>query len=313
MLDLINVYYDDTQQCATIMITIFTCPKPFVDQRVMSIQVNAIKSWLRLRPKPEILLMGDDEGVAEMAAECAIEHIADIAKNSYGTPLVSDMFEKAQANAIYDIMVYVNTDIIFGQEFARAVEECSEKKPFLMLGRRWDYDIHHPINFGESNWNDLLRADVYAAGKRHGPTGMDYFVFRKGTVRNMPHFAVGRGGWDNWLLGYGVRNRWKVCDASDYVMAIHQNHEYGHVPAATGVAWEGPETNQNNAFIANREHIFRITDAGYILKGCGPCAARDSEHVNRRLMRWAALCPGLFRIIRSWKVKYLLCWLFPRL
>jgi hypothetical protein len=50
------------------MLTIFTIPKPFRGH-IEVIQRNAIESWLRLRPQCEIILCGDDPGVAEAASE----------------------------------------------------------------------------------------------------------------------------------------------------------------------------------------------------------------------------------------------------
>lgn len=293
--------------------TIFTCPKPFTNPHTRLIQMNAIMSWLQLRPQPEIMLMGDDDGVEDMAKEYALSHIGDIVKNQYGTPLVSDLFNKAQANATNDIVAYMNTDMIFGQDFVQAVELCSKKKHILMVGRRWNYDIRDPIQCNERARVDRLQADVYVAGEKGCITAMDYFVFRRGAVLDMPKFAVGRGGWDNWLLGYGVRKRWSVCDASEGVIAIHQNHAYEHVPAGTGQAWAGPETDQNYALIANREHIYRITDASFVLKDNTLQPARGPQYVYRRVERMHVVSPKLWKLVPSWKLKYALAWLFPRI
>jgi hypothetical protein len=40
-----------------------------------------------LRPQWEIILLGDDEGTADTAEEFGTEHIAEIARNEFGTPL----------------------------------------------------------------------------------------------------------------------------------------------------------------------------------------------------------------------------------
>ncbi len=50
------------------MLTIFSCHKAF-HGHFNTIQRNAIKSWTLLRPKPEIFLIGDDEGTAEVCRE----------------------------------------------------------------------------------------------------------------------------------------------------------------------------------------------------------------------------------------------------
>lgn len=46
------------------MLTIFAAPKPFYGY-IGVIQTNAIQSWLLLRPECEVILFGDEEGMAE--------------------------------------------------------------------------------------------------------------------------------------------------------------------------------------------------------------------------------------------------------
>ena len=77
------------------MLTIFTIPKSFQDN-INVIQRNAIKSWLKLYPKCEVILFGDDEGVAEVAREFNVLHIPEIEKTEKGTPLLSSAIDSAQ-------------------------------------------------------------------------------------------------------------------------------------------------------------------------------------------------------------------------
>ena len=85
------------------MLTIFTIPKAFQGHAGV-IQTNAIQSWLKLRPECEIILLGDDEGTAEVAAKFGVRHIPKVERNEYGTPLVSSIFSLAQDIAKYQLM-----------------------------------------------------------------------------------------------------------------------------------------------------------------------------------------------------------------
>ncbi len=67
------------------MLTLFAIPKAFRGH-INTIQRNAIKSWTLLNPKPEIILLGDDEGTAEVAQEFGLIHIPEVDRNEYGTP-----------------------------------------------------------------------------------------------------------------------------------------------------------------------------------------------------------------------------------
>ena len=102
------------------MLTIFALPKPFRGH-IATIQRNAIGSWARLRPSCQILLLGSEEGTAEIAKEFDVCHVPEVAVNEYGTPLLNDLFEKAEKLARYELLCYVNCDIILMDDFIQAV------------------------------------------------------------------------------------------------------------------------------------------------------------------------------------------------
>jgi hypothetical protein len=52
-----------------------------------------------MEPRPEIILLGDDAGTADICAEFGLIHIPDVAQTPHGKPDVSDLFAKAQAAA----------------------------------------------------------------------------------------------------------------------------------------------------------------------------------------------------------------------
>ena len=70
------------------LITIFSAPKPFTDPHIAMIQRNAIKSWTLL-PDVEVILLGEETGLAEAAKELGVKHIPNVARNDSGTPLIS--------------------------------------------------------------------------------------------------------------------------------------------------------------------------------------------------------------------------------
>jgi len=85
-------------------LTIFAIPKAFRGH-IGVIQRNAIETWTRMRPAPQVLLFGDDEGVAEVARDLAVSHVRQVQRNRWGTPLVSDLFGQAQEIGVLDCCV----------------------------------------------------------------------------------------------------------------------------------------------------------------------------------------------------------------
>ena len=232
------------------------------------IQRNAIQSWKLLQPECEIILFGEDQGVSEVCDEFDLIHIPNINKTEYGTPLLDFVFQKAQVQAGNDLLCYVNSDIIFLSDFLPALKDIRFEK-FLVAGQRWDLDLQIPWDFHNVDWEEKLHSLIAQSGSLHHPSGIDYFAFTKGMLEEMPPFAVGREGWDNWFI-YNARTMgFPVIDATQRIMAVHQNHDYNHVPKKSGNSWEGPESDRNLALVGRRIYQWSLEDADWILDNSG--------------------------------------------
>ena len=225
--------------------TIFATPKAF-HGHIGIIQRNAIASWTKLEPRPEIILFGEDQGTAEVAQELGIRHVPKIRCNEFGTPMLDDIFAQAQQLATNEIVTYVNADIILLQDFLEAVKQVSQQyDEFMMIGRRWDIDITTPWDFEAANWSEQLTQLILQAGILHNVTGKDYFSFPKNLFAKIPEFAVGRAKWDNWMIHEAISRKYHVVDATQGVMAIHQNHDYRHLKGGKLESSRGKEAIQN--------------------------------------------------------------------
>ena len=247
------------------MLTIFTIPKAFKGD-IKTIQRNAIKSWLQIKPKCEIILLGDDAGIKETAEEFGIQHIAQVEKSKFGTPLLNSAFNIVQKIAKNDILVYVNADIIFASDIISAVKQIN-KPLFLTTGQRWDLDVKEEVNFNEHNWKEKLKHRVNKQGKLHGFSGIDYFVFPRDLPHNLPAFMVGRIGWDNWFIYHMRCLKIPVIDATKRIFAIHQNHDFSHSSWAEEEKKRirGPETKENLKLAGGLVNVFTLRDAYWIL------------------------------------------------
>ena len=245
------------------MITLFTTTKPFQGE-IKTIQKNALLSWKNLNPECEIILFDNEKGAAEIAKELGIIHVPEVKRNEFGTPLINDMFEKAQEIAKNDILAYVNADIILFKDFLTAISQINLEK-FLMVGRRWDLDIKEEIDFEKFNWDKEIKKRAAREGVLHGPSAIDYFVFKKGIWRKVPPFALGRTTWDNWLLYDAWISGTPLIDATEVVKIIHQNHRV-HIPQKNKkYVWKGPEAKINQKLAGGLSHAFTIRDASCLL------------------------------------------------
>ncbi|KPJ57001.1 hypothetical protein AMJ49_03095 [Parcubacteria bacterium DG_74_2] len=238
------------------MITIFTIPKPFL-RHINIIQRNAIKSWLRILPKPEIILFGDEEGIDTVAKEFGILNIPKVEKNKFGTPVLNSVFDLVQKIAKNQILVYINTDIILMSDFIPAIKKVREHL-FLLSGRRWDLEIKELIQFNDINWEKNLWEKLEKRGKLHGFSGIDYFVFPRNLPHDLPSFAVGRPGWDNWLIYHIKSLKIPVIDATKVTTVIHQNHPSIYRP------WD-EESQKNFKLAGGFSQMLTLRDTDWIL------------------------------------------------
>ena len=270
-------------------LTIFSIPKGFVDPHVSLIQRNALASWARLGRGIEVLLIGDDVGVAEAAREFDVTHVGHAPTNEYGTPLVDWAFREVAARGRGTMLCYVNADIILLPDFLAAVHRLPGE-PYLAIGQRWNCDVRTPIDFAADG--DGLDQWARRNGQLDPGFGSDYFVYPRELDFGLPSFAVGRPGWDNWMIGRALQLRLPVIDMTPSTTVIHQNHDYGHVLEGRGLDWEGPEADRNRqlgGWVDRYKHS--PSNATHVLAPDGLRRARSLKHLRARVEEFVLLQP----------------------
>lgn len=259
------------------MLTIFTTAKPFRGHLDV-IQRNALRSWTLLVPRCQIVLIGNDAGTAEAAREFGALHIPEVSRTEQGMPLVADLFRLAEAHSATPWMCFVNADVILMQDFVEAATRVAKtKKRFLMVGRRWNLDVTAAMDFGIRDWDSVLRRNVKEHGELFYRDAMDYFVFPRGSYTGIPPLAVGREGWDNWMIYEARRKLAPVVDVTPSVVAVHQNHDFGKFRDVQERR-ESDETRRNKEFVG--VGLFDLRDATHEL------VAGVVRPVWKRNFRW---------------------------
>ena len=199
-------------------------------------QENALGSWTRLVPRPEIILFCDDPGVAEAAEKFGCVHVPDIRCNEKNIPYVSHAFHLASQLATNDILCFANTDVIFIQDFVAAVDVVTRNfdQPFLIVGQRWNVSMPEPLEFTDG-WQRQLWDRVRRENDLRAATAIDYFIYPRGAIADMPDFLVGSPKWDNWTVGDAEKRGLQVISATKAITCIHQRHR--HVWPAEGTAY----------------------------------------------------------------------------
>jgi hypothetical protein len=261
------------------MLTIFSTPKPFEGHSGI-IQRNALMSWKLLHPQVEIILFGDEPGTVEVCHELGLRYEPDIERTEDGPPSVRSLFERAQQITCHSLLCYSNCDIILGQDFIRALQRVSDwTDRFLMVGRRWDTDITAPVDFADSEWDPKLREFALANGVQRLYYNIDYFAFSKGLYTNIPRLAIGRRWWDQWAVWKASAEKTPVVDASNMVVAVHQNHDYSSHPQGQQGVWHGDASKQNFKLAGGWSCLHTIEDATHSL---------TEQSIEPRRLYWLA-------------------------
>lgn len=240
------------------LLTLFTLPKPFTGDTAI-LQKAAIRSWCLL-DGVEVLLVGDEPGLLDAAAEVGAGHVASVARGPHGTPRLDDAFARVDAVATGALRAFVNADIVLLPDLLLSVERVRALGTFLLVGQTREL----AITAAELDDREALRRRTLAEGKPRGAAAIDWVVFPCGLFDPMPPFVVGRAGFDNWLIWRG-RQAGPVIDATHDVVAIHQPHGYGHLAAGKNEAYYGEEAVENVRLGGGKQHTYTLHDASHRL------------------------------------------------
>jgi hypothetical protein len=271
------------------VLTLFTIPKPFRDAAGTA-QMNALRSWRALGEDVEIVVLGDEEGAAEAAAEVDATYVPDLPRTELGTPLVGTAFSRVRDLSRTEFLAYTNADMILFADLLTAIRRTGSRRG-LLVGRRVDLAVEGELSFDGPSLQRLRRA---ATGGRKGTERqLDYLVFPREIDWQMPPFAVGRPNWDNWLLWKARSLGLPVIDASRVVLAVHQSHGYEHVPLRSGESWQGPEARRNRELAADMGLAYGLHDATHVCVGRFVLPALAPRHLKRRFRRHRLLGRGV--------------------
>lgn len=162
------------------MLTLFAIPKAFRGH-TGAIQRNAVGSWARLGRDARVILFGGEAGMAEVARESHVEYVPEVARNEFGTPLVSALFHEARKLSAHEVLCYVNSDVILYSH--------------VHGGREWSY-----------NGPEAVRNVQLAGGPEHlyRIDHASHVLTSWGLRRQWPSWQSRRGGrleyhLDGWL------------------------------------------------------------------------------------------------------------------
>ncbi len=282
------------------MITFLSSPKPFIGNAGV-IQRTAIKSWKAVHPDVEVVIYGDGEGVAATCREMGVCHVPDVPCSPSGVPYFNSIAEHARVNAKYDVQCYLNCDIILTSDIIDAVKSISFDQ-YLVTGQRIDLHEGVAIDVTDQDWqNALLEIIKKGQAELHTPTGMDYFIFRRGMWQSLLPLVIGRGGYDEALVLYCLRHKLPFINATLSIIAIHQFHDYGHAKDGRKTVVMGQDATENIRIHRNQYSRPNSSDAKWLIvkgKVVGNLIQKDFLRSLENYVRFNMGCSTLSLAVR---------------
>lgn len=253
------------------MISYLASPKPFRGV-AKTIQYRAIKSWLASSPGSEVILYGTSDGIEQAGLDLGARVVTEVGHAPSGIPYFGTVVAHAAAHARHDCQVYLNCDILLAGAVTAFARVSFPR--FLMIGRRIDLAHDSFVDICRGGWQDeLLGLSRDGQAHVHPESGIDYFAFRRGTWEDLPPIIIGRAGYDNAIMVHCLRLQIPIVDATEGIVALHQFHDYGHVPGGKAAVFSGAEARANFAHAGGTHSRTLISDASHVLR-------------NGRVMAW---------------------------
>lgn len=243
------------------MITIYSTFRTFEIKEYNKIQRDALESWLKLDPRPEILILGNDPGTARVCKEYGVTHIDSVPVTRCGTPYLNAMIEMAEAYAANDIMLLLAGDVMIAQDtidVARKMKKLTDK--FCVCARK----KHVEWNKGKKKFS-FKKWATWQAG--------DYYMHTKGLFDGMPAFLIGRHLCEKYMYRMACQAN-ALVDATDRITVLHQSHPHFFRP-------ENKEVDYNlRVYLDNFFHVDKWKDTEwYSVQRCRNIGINFANHV----------------------------------
>jgi len=266
------------------MLSLLTTAKSFIDTYAV-IQHRTLSNWRSLESTAEITFFGASEGAKSVCREMNIRQVQDVETTKMGLPHFDSIVRWAQSNTQHDVQVYLNADILLPPDIGKYLAKLPSG-PFLMVGQR--VDLKESTVFEPDDFYEQLRHVLQARqAEVHRPSGMDFFVFRRGMFQDLKPLIVGRGGYDSALVAYCLRKSIPVIDASFAFPVVHQWHDYSHVKNGKQEAHYGVEAQLNLNIHGLRGFAPNCLDADWMMLRNGEIVPNRRRSCLRQLeMEW---------------------------
>lgn len=213
----------------TKLLTLFTTW--VYDKDKFLINSRTMKNWRTVLKHVNLVVFSNSSDVKRYS-KLADFTVLPVTQEATGAPLLSAMFMAAKARFTSEFYGFANGDILFTDSLTKTlqtilcnIEEDFRQKGLLIVGRRINIPVTDIREEDITSSSNLVRISR-SSGSLFQTDAEDYFITDKFYKWNefLP-VAIGRRGYDNWVVAYSRYNNITVIDATESVLCVHQTIE----------------------------------------------------------------------------------------
>lgn len=191
-------------------------------------QVNMLEALRHFHENEKIILFSKDNRVQE-AAKLYRCHVPPPETVDEPKPLIFRAFEYCATHYPNTIIVFLNSDIIIGQNLSYLVKEIVEKhkERWLLSAARHNTSEKMSLsNLTRKQKSDAIQNLTFNS-EQHRASGMDIFIFDTSILEEtqFPPFQIGELGWDSFFAAKARVLGIPFIDATAKLRIYHQNHD----------------------------------------------------------------------------------------
>lgn len=204
------------------LIFVTSC-KPTKTEKIQTMQMNSLRSWIALEQEKEIYVFNRNDSVKEMCKNLKVTIVEEYESSSHSDiPTWRTMRNFAsKISNDDDVIVWVNSDVMFNNSLIKTIQGVvqSNNENFVLVGQKYDWSNFYDLenNFDLSSLSPLAK---------HGEYAIDYFIFKKQLFENVPEFFIARQKFDNFLLTKAIKEYFAI-DCTNTLLCVHHRHDYG--------------------------------------------------------------------------------------
>lgn len=169
-------------------------------------------------------------GVKEFCSEIGARHQPKLMTNSFLSPRLDSLFERAASDSTTEITCFVAADTILPTNFSAKLQKLfDQSQNLLVVGKpnQLPQSYHRML---KQRGKYSISNDEFALMTRETTllTRSRFYAFSKGIWGYLPPLALGSVHWSNFLVINGLLNCPDVVDATQFIPSLHQEHNYTH-------------------------------------------------------------------------------------